>query len=131
MLQSILAYQVYISSVLLFVAQLLPLPAHFVRAEEQACAALFKGPSDWITVEALKDLSSLHFPVNLPDIPSMAMAARARVARFENAAHGALRVRRRPFDGSRSYQLTRPGLPSSTTSTRTASCSTCRPPPTR
>ena len=80
------------------IAQLLPLPADLARAEEQACAALFRDPPDWITVEALKDLWSVHFPVDLPDIPSKAMAARARAARFENAAHGGLRIRRRARD---------------------------------
>ena len=56
-------------------------------------------------MEVLKDLRSVHFPVNLPDIPSMAMAARARVARFENSAQGGLRVRRRTRALQRLVQL--------------------------
>ena len=79
----------------LFVAQPLPLPPTFAAEEERACAALFRGPANWVTVEALMDVTSLHFPWDFPDLPSAAMAARARVARFENSAHGGLKVRER------------------------------------
>ena len=72
MFQTLLAYQVYVASVLLFVAQLLPLPPSFAAEEERACAALFRGPAGWVTVEALKDLTSLHFPRDFPDLPSAA-----------------------------------------------------------
>ena len=95
LLQSMLAYQVYVSSVVMFVAQLLPLPAAFQGIEEKACSLLCRGPKDWITAAALKDLQALHFPRSLPDVPSAALAARARVARFENAAHGGLKVHAR------------------------------------
>ena len=44
MLLSLQAYQVYVSSVLQFVAQLEPLPVDFERA---AVRQLFRGPAGW------------------------------------------------------------------------------------
>ena len=92
LLHTFLAYQVFVCSVIMFVAQPDPLPRTFEAIELQACRALFRGPKDWFSVEALKDLKSLSFPKALPDVQSAARAARARVARFENSALGGLRV---------------------------------------
>ena len=85
MLNTLDAYQVFICSVVLFVAQLGPLPPSVNDIEGKACQSLFPGPKGWFSVDALKDLKALHFPKCLVDVRSTAVAARARVARFENA----------------------------------------------
>ena len=92
---TLLAYQVFICSVVMFIAQLDPLPVHFEDIELKACQSLFPGPKGWFSVDALKDLKSLHFPKSLFNVRCAALAARARVARFEDAAHGGLKVRAR------------------------------------
>ena len=43
----------------------------------------------------MKDLKALHFPIVLPDIEAIALAAKARVCKQENLKHGGLHVRRR------------------------------------
>ena len=48
MLLSLQAYQVYISSVLQFVAQLEPLPINFRNIERSATQALLPGPTAWM-----------------------------------------------------------------------------------
>jgi len=89
------AYQVFIGSVLLFVAQLDPLPDDFDMYEGKACKSLFTGPTGWMTPGCLKELKSLRFPRELPDIRSVAIAAKARVARFECLNNGGLNILRR------------------------------------
>ena len=95
LLNTLHAYQVFISSVAVFVAQLDILPDSFENVELKACQSLLPGPKGWFSVDALKDLKSLHFPRALSNVRCAAVASRARVARFENAAHGGLRVRAR------------------------------------
>ena len=80
-----MAYTIYIASVLMFVGQLEPLPSSFVDYEKRACAALLPGPGNWISVEALKGLSSLGFPWSLRGIPSAVLASKARVYEYEAA----------------------------------------------
>ena len=87
------AYQVYVASVLSFVGQLEPLPDDFDAAEEKACAALFPGPTDWITAGGLTDLRSLGCPWELRDVRAATIASKARVVRFE--AQGNLQVHAR------------------------------------
>ena len=69
----------------MFIGQLEPLPSSFVDFEKKACAALFPGPANWITVDALKGLSALGLPWSLRDIPSAVLASKARVYEFEAA----------------------------------------------
>ena len=87
------AYQVYVASVLLFVGQLEPLPATFAKLEVQACSALFPGPTGWITAGCLKDQEALGLQWKLGDVQASALAAKARVTRFE--AQGELHVHSR------------------------------------
>ena len=53
MLITLQAYQVYICSVLQFVAQLERLPYNFLGKERQAVQALFPGPTTWIVSSCL------------------------------------------------------------------------------
>ena len=89
------AYRVFVASVLMFVAQLDPLPPDFGDFETRACRTLFRGPPGWMTTGFLKGMKSAAFPIELPDIRAGSVAARARVAVHENATHGGLQIARR------------------------------------
>ena len=89
------AYRVFISSVLMLVAQLDPLPPQFDDFESRACRSLFRGPPGWMTAGFLKGMKIAAFPIELPDIHASSWAARARVAVHENSAHGGLQIARR------------------------------------
>ena len=80
---------------MMFAAQLDPLPPAVLEAELRAVTTLFPGPRGWIDLDTLKSLKQLHFPQELCDIQSAAIAAKARVATFENLKHGGLRVEAR------------------------------------
>ena len=82
-------------SVMLFCAQLDPLPTNYEAAEMKAMRRLFPGPFEWCTPQFLKSLRHMGFPKELPDLPSAAVAARARVALHENSRQGGLQVRTR------------------------------------
>ena len=92
MLMNLLAYKVFIASVLTFIAQLDVPPETIGNMESKACVALFPGPRSWITAGCLKHLQALGFPSQLLDIQSNAIAAKIRVYKFENLAHGGLQV---------------------------------------
>ncbi|CAK0847085.1 unnamed protein product, partial [Prorocentrum cordatum] len=68
LLNTFVAYQFFVSSVVIFVAQLDPLPCSFDAIELQACLALFRGSEDWFSVDALKDLKSMSFAMGFPDV---------------------------------------------------------------
>ena len=89
------AFQVFVASVVMFVAQLRPLPATFSAAETKACSKLFPGPREWASAEFLIQLRDLGFPCELMDIRCASIAAKARVCHYEDAQQGGLRVRRR------------------------------------
>ena len=95
MLLTIQAYQVYICSVLQFVAQLEPLHPEFEQMERKAVQALFPGPTAWIVPTMLKDAYSLHLPLPLVDMKAVSTAAKVRVLRWENRAEGGLHVLQR------------------------------------
>ena len=92
LLHSVEAYQVFVASVMMFVAQLDPLPADFLALEGRACRVLFPGPKNWISTGFLKDMKTAFFLEELPDLQFSSVAARARVATHEDALHGGLRV---------------------------------------
>ena len=94
-LLTVQAYQVYIASVLQFVAQLEPLPDGFEMHERAAVQALFPGPRAWIVPTCLKDAAYFHMPTALVDMVAIAHAAKVRVRYFENEAMGGLHVHRR------------------------------------
>ncbi|CAK0831009.1 unnamed protein product [Prorocentrum cordatum] len=90
------AFHVFIMSVMLFPAQLDPLPTNYDDLENKALRQLFPGPRGWFTTQVMKSLRHVGFPKELPDdLQSAAVAARARVALHENAPEGGLRVRTR------------------------------------
>ncbi len=89
------AYQVFVSSVLQFVAQLEDVPESFDQCEQQACRALFPGPRRWMVPTCIKDAKYLGLPKELGDLKAIAVAAKARVVKFGNRAHGGLRVHER------------------------------------
>ena len=95
LLHTINAFQVFIMSVMLFVAQLDPLPEAYPDLEKSACVALFPGPNDWISTSFLTCLKITGFPRELPDMQAISMAARARVATHEDARYGGLEVQKR------------------------------------
>ena len=64
--------------------QLGPSPRQALDAEASALTPLFRAPSGWAPDKLLKSLKWLGFPAEVPDLASIAMAARARVAIYEN-----------------------------------------------
>ena len=89
------AYQVYICSVLQFIAQLEPLPEEFQCKDRGAIQSLFPGPTAWMVPQCLKDGIFSHLPTQLVDMQAVAQAAKVRVCRFENLQHGGLHVEAR------------------------------------
>ena len=67
-LNTIRAYNTYIIPVLSFVAQLENPPDRWPHYEMEACKLLFKGPTRWMSVNGLQNLSSLGFPVEIPPL---------------------------------------------------------------
>ena len=92
MLITLQAYQVYMCSVLQFVAQLEPLPENLLDKNRQAVQALFPGPTACIVPSCLKDARYLHLPIALMDMQAVATAAKVRALRCENLADGGLQV---------------------------------------
>ena len=86
------AYRVFIFSVVLFVAQLDPLPPGFAATERRVWARLAPGPGSWITPPVIGQLRALGFPVQAPEAAVVAVAARARVAVHDSASKGGLRI---------------------------------------
>ena len=84
------AYRIYIVSVLSFVGQLEEAPSYLREFEAKACRALYPGPMGWISPGCLKELRALHGHNEWVDIQRISDAAKARVLRFENHAHGGL-----------------------------------------
>ena len=97
------AHQACVASVLSFVGQLEPLPEEFDAAEGRACAALFPGPTDWITAGCLADLRSLGFPWELRDVRAAAVASKARAVRFEAQGNLQVHARARRMEALRSF----------------------------
>ena len=84
------AYQVYIAAVAMFVAQLEPLPGDWRQIERKAVRSMLRGPFDWVWPSTLRDLRSVGGVLELRDVHAASIAARARVAKFEDG--GRLRV---------------------------------------
>jgi len=89
------AYRMYVLPILSFVAQLKMVPDDWEEVERRACKLLFPGPRDWLPAGALRGLKHVGFSDQLSDLHSLAAAAKCRVARYENFAHGGLQVSRR------------------------------------
>ena len=89
------AYRIFVASVVMFVAQLRPLPDAYKSAEAQALSRLFPGPSNWATPAFMARLKSVGFPCELLDVRCAALAVQARVAHYEDLRQGGLRVRER------------------------------------
>ncbi|CAK0852851.1 unnamed protein product [Prorocentrum cordatum] len=88
----LVAYRVYVASVLTFLGQLDGVPAEFEDAERRACAALFRGPQCWLPPPFLRALQHLGSPVGLVNVHETALAAKCRVAKWEDRRNGGLRV---------------------------------------
>ncbi len=95
MLLTLQAYQVYVCSVLQFVAQLEDLPAKFEAEERKAVQALFPGPTGWMSPNFLKDAGYWGFPCRMVDVQATAEAAKVRVTCWENQAFGGLQIQAR------------------------------------
>ena len=94
-LNTILAYRVFVLSTLLFICQLDPLPAQVLEAEVISLRRLFRGPHGWTSPAVLKSLKWLGFPAEIPDLASIAVAAKARVVLLENSQQGGLQIQKR------------------------------------
>ena len=71
-----MAYRIFIAPVLSFINQLDALPSAFEAAESKACEALFPGGRGWMTAGCLKQLKTLGFPAELPDLRCSGLAAK-------------------------------------------------------
>ena len=85
-------YHIFAQSVLLFVAQLEELPASAIAAEEWAFGRLMPGPGAWILPWEARHLDLLGFPCTFRSLAHVAVAAKARLMRYENSAHGGLQL---------------------------------------
>ncbi|CAK0863917.1 unnamed protein product [Prorocentrum cordatum] len=72
-----------------------PLPASFADVEANVCESLFCGPSEWMSPDFLKALTSFAFSRSSFDVRWSSVAARARVAQFVDSANGGPRVQQR------------------------------------
>jgi len=87
-------YNVYLISVLMFVAQLEDLPAGFQEVESRVLRKLVRGPAGWMEADDLKTLKrALGFPAEFRCLQVAARAAKFRVLHQEGAAKGGLRIR--------------------------------------
>ena len=114
LLWSMLAYRIYIASVLGFLLQLDTLPSHWASTEAALLRAIVPGPYRWCEATDLQGLRrDLGFAQEFPDLRMTSIAARVRVHCREAAAHGGLRVRewlrRLESAHSRSQHLGREG----------------------
>lgn len=80
-MMAVLAYKVYIITVLLFVLQLADLPPEWPMLEQKALQKLLPGPYQWLPMEVAHDLQSLGMPMSVPDLRDMQPAIRLRVYR--------------------------------------------------
>ena len=92
---TILAYRVYIASLVRFHAQLDNLPEHWDDVERRALLKLFRGPTGWTVPVVLRNLRALGFHMEIPNMRSYASAAQCRVYRFDNVGRGGLHIRDR------------------------------------
>ena len=92
---SLIAYKIYIISVLSFVAQLEEVPVRWEEHEGHILRTLIPGPFRWALPEDFRGLRrDFGFPVEAPDLRVVSQAARFRVAHREAASRGGLGLRR-------------------------------------
>ena len=96
MFYSTMAYNIYIASLACYVAQLDTPPPSFRAVEERALRKAAVGPYRWAMPEDLFRFQDVWGQAsNFKDLHKTALAAKVRVATFENNAHGGLRVEAR------------------------------------
>jgi len=88
-------YRIYIASTLLYVGQLEDLPQNWPEHERQLIQILFPGPYRWLPAEIAKEMHSWGMPKGLAYMDTQVLAAKLRVATWENAKHGGLQLARR------------------------------------
>eukprot|EP00973_Karenia_brevis_P059973 8346220-Karenia_brevis.AAC.1 len=89
------AYGTYAFSTLGFVAQLDSPPASWKENEVKGIQALLPGPRGWVAPSAARGIHLLGIGRRIPDLDITALAAKYRVAKFEDVRHGGLRVDQR------------------------------------
>jgi len=90
---TILYYNVYLFSVLTFIAQLEAPPDSFPAAEKKALNRLIKGPGGWMDPGDFKYLRrGLLFPIEIRDLGVAAKAAKLRVLHQEGYRRGGLGI---------------------------------------
>ena len=95
MLVSLQALRVYVLPLAGFLLQLEPLPPSWPSEERKLVNMMYPGARGWTSPTLMRSLRSLGFPAELPCMTSMANGAKCRVHRWEDAASGGLRIRRR------------------------------------
>ena len=85
---TVIAYTVYIASVVSFLVQLDALPPHWPRVEAEAFRRLLAGSSQWACPRDLRNLHLLGFPKSFVDMPTRCRAAQLRVYHLEAANVG-------------------------------------------
>jgi len=86
-------YNIYLISVLMFVAQLEDPRAGFQEVESKVLRKLVRGPSGWMEADDLQTLKrALGFPAEFRCLQVAAKAAKFRVLHQEGAAKGGLRI---------------------------------------
>ena len=87
------AYNTYVASLPCYVAQLDEYPAQMKQTEEQTLRKAAAGPYRWAMPDDLARLAD-HYgqSANFHDLETTALAAKVRVATFENNRHGGLHV---------------------------------------
>ena len=92
---SLTAMNVYAYSVLQFVAQLMPPPSTWKNAERDALRSICPGPRGWISASVLYRTDLLGLGSPMKDLEHISLAARFRVAIFENSSRGGLQITQR------------------------------------
>ena len=86
-------WNLFIHSVLSFIAQLESPPSHVLQAETAMLRKAAPGPGNWCRAQELHHLRrAYHFPGEYKTIHTTACAAQLRVLAYENWAHGGLSV---------------------------------------
>ena len=103
---TLVAYAVYVASVVGFVMQLDGLPPQWPEAEAEAVRLLVPGAGQFTCPDDVKHLDLLGFPRALLHIEARQRAAQLRVLHLEASASGGLRVRERAAALRNSMQRT-------------------------
>lgn len=101
-----ICYQLFALSTLTFVSQLEYPPPQAQTIEQQALRLSTPGPAHWILPDDLYHLKQLGQRRNFPSLTQLSIAAKHRVATWENSEHGGLHVHERIKELERAFHHT-------------------------